>query len=250
MSKIFILLLSISLFLASCSSNVSLDNTPTISTNESVNTDTEFIDKIIFLGESTTYHLKSRGVLKNGTKTLQVWGPKSGTLMLDTTTCECRIVYPDTGEELELSQALKRKKPEYMMLTFGLNGASTFISRGKEYLKFCYQKLTDTIRTFSPQTEIYINSCFPVAKNMNMSNYTIDSKTLNEYINTINSWAYEFAIKNGFVYIDTASLLKNDSGYLSEKYQAEDGYHLNVEAYKTILERIKTIKSKGNGYDY
>lgn len=248
MSKALILLLAVTLLLVSCASSTQANDTPTALTDSTVSNN-EFIDKIIFLGESTTYHLKSRGVLRNGTKTLQVWAPRSGTLMLDTTTSECRIIFPDTGEELELSEALKKKQPEYMMLTFGLNGATNFIKRGKEYLKLCYQKLTDTILAASPDTEIYINSCFPVARNMDMSNYHIDSKTLNSYIDTINTWSYEFAIKRGLVYIDTASLLKNEEGYLSEIYQAEDGFHLNVSAYKKILEGIKNIKPKGTDYD-
>ena len=246
MSKLFILLLAITLLLVSCASSAQFDDAPTSIINTSTDSNDEFIDKIIFLGESTTYHLKSRGVLKDGKNTLQVWAPKSGTLMLDTGICECRIIFPDTGEELELSEALKKKQPEYMMLTFGLNGATAFINRGKEYLKLCYQKLTDTIIAASPDTEIYINSCFPIAKNMDMSSYKIDAKTLNSYIDTINSWAYEFAIKNGFIYIDTSSLLKDENGYLCKEYQMEDGFHLNTSAYQVILNKIKNINSKGD----
>ena len=107
------------------------------------------IDDIIFLGESTTYHLKSRGVLKDGKNTKQVWSPKSGTLMLDASTSDCRIVYPETNEEISLSEALKRKQPKIMTLTFGLNGAPSFITRGRDYFKFCYKKLLDTRENLS-----------------------------------------------------------------------------------------------------
>ena len=65
----------------------------------------EYIDSFVFIGESTTYHLKSRGVLSGGTNTDQVWGPKSGTLMLDPTTASCRIVYPETNEEIDIAEA-------------------------------------------------------------------------------------------------------------------------------------------------
>ena len=112
MLKIFVLALVILILISSCSQTAQNEDVPTMSSDESIQSDAEFIDKIIFLGESTTYHLKSRGVLKDGTKTLQVWAPKSGTLMLDSTTYECRIIYPDTGEEIELSEALKKKRPE------------------------------------------------------------------------------------------------------------------------------------------
>ena len=241
MSKIILLFITFTILFTSCSkvnSNLSTD-IPTISTEASIQKDESFIDEFVFLGESTTYHLKSRGVLSEGTKTKQVWAPKSGTLMLDFSTCDCRIVFPETNQEMELTEALQIKHPKYMMLTFGLNGATNFFSQGKNYFQACYQKLIDTIRSASPDTEIYINSCFPVAKNMDMSNYKIDSKTLNNYIDTINLWAKELALKNELKYINTASTLKDSSGYLNKKFQLEDGYHLNASAYKTILEYIK-----------
>ena len=245
-----ILLFLILLILTSCSQNTYTENkdSPALSTQIDTQTNNSFIDEFIFLGESTTYHLKSRGVLKDGNKTKQVWAPKSGTLMLDISTSECRIILPETNNEIELSDALINTQPKYMMLTFGLNGASGFISRGKEYFHQCYQKLINTIKSSSPNTIIYINSCFPVAKNMDMSNYKIDSKTLNSYINTINEWAREFSIKNELIYINTASVIKNSEGFLDSAYQTADGFHLNASAYKQILEYIKT-HPKGEIYE-
>lgn len=203
-----------------------------------------YLDDITFLGESTTYHLKSRGVLSGGKNTTQVWAPKSGTLMLDASICECRIIYPETKEEISLEEALKRKKPKYMLLTFGLNGATAFISKGESYFRYCYQKLIDLICKCSPDTKIIINSSFPVAKSMDMSRYTIDSKTLNSYINTINGWAKALANENGALYTDTASRLKDREGYLKPSLQAEDGYHLNESAYREILSFLNENRYK------
>jgi aminoglycoside 3-N-acetyltransferase len=108
---------------------------------ESSDAGQKYIDSFIFLGESTTYHLKSRGVLSGGTETTQVWAPKSGTLMLDHTISECRIVYPQSKAEMELGEALRHNKPKYILLTFGLNGAVASVSRGENYFKGCYGKL-------------------------------------------------------------------------------------------------------------
>lgn len=241
MIKVILYLCTISLLLTSCGASTAKD-TPLpviISTEEETNNKSEnCIDDIIFLGESTTYHLKSRGVLNGGKETKQVWAPKSGTLMLDATICECRIVYPKTNEELALEEALKREQPKIMLLTFGLNGATNFISRKKEYFKLCYQKLIDLIKTTSPKTKIIINSCFPIAANMDMSRYSIDAKTLNSYIDTLNIWAEEVAYENNINYANSASKLKDSHGYLNSTLQAEDGYHLNIEAYKLILEYL------------
>ena len=200
----------------------------------------KYIDSFVFLGESTTYHLKSRGVLSGGADTCQVWGTKSGTLMLDHSTYNCRIVYPETNEELDISDALSRKKPEYILLTFGLNGAAANISKGSEYFTGCYQKLINAIQESSPDTTIILQSCFPVAENMDMSNFSINVTTLNQYIDIINGWTMDLAKRLSVGYLNTSEILKNSKGFLYNEYQAGDGYHLTKEAYIKILEYIKT----------
>lgn len=200
----------------------------------------EYINSFIFLGESTTYHLKNRGVLSGGQSTTQVWGPKSGTLMLDRSTASCRIVYPESNEEIDIADAVQRKKPQYMLLTFGLNGASKSISYGAEYFKGCYTKLIDTIHTASPSTVIILQSCFPVAKNMDMSSYSVNAATLNEYIDKINAWTHELAAEKGLGYLNTSEILKDQNGFLRYEYQVGDGYHLTADAYRKMLYYMRT----------
>ena len=245
-----IICLLIPLILTSCSINISDTSTPPIpaiateNIENNGNKTTNYVNDIIFLGESTTYHLKSRGVLSGGKETKQVWAPKSGTLMLDTSINDCRIIYPELNQELSLSEALQKKKPKMMLLTFGLNGETNFISRGDSYFKYCYQKLIDEIKNNSPNTEIIINSCFPIAKNMDMSRYSVDAKTLNSYIDIINNWALEIAEKNGLHFTNSASVIKDPEGFLATKFQVEDGYHLNGEAYKLILKYLNNDLQK------
>ena len=251
MSKFLFIIIAVALILCSCGDSVNLNDATNINTaindeNQSCEAKSYIsIDDIIFLGESTTYHLKSRGVLTNGTETTQVWAPRSGTLMLDNTTSDCRIIYPENGKETALCTALELKKPKYIMLTFGLNGATNFIKRGEAYFKYCYQKLTDEIKRASPNTKIIINSCFPIAESMDMKSYTIDASELNSYINTINLWASNFANENQFQYINTASAIKNETGFLDEGLQVGDGYHLNASAYYKILDVIKNTEANG-----
>ena len=255
--------LSLTLNTVSCSSfakSSNIDNTRSILHAEispsqsvaylpqSVDLGQEYIDSFIFLGESTTYHLKNRGVLSGGTETLQVWGPKSGTLMLDRSVSSCRIVYPETGEELDISEAMQKKKPKYLLLTFGLNGATSSISKGSEYFKSCYSRLISTLLEASPSTNIIIQSCFPVAENMDMRGYSVTACTLNQYIDIINSWSAQLAADLSIGYLNTAEILKDDMGFLKTEYQAGDGYHLTKSAYVEILKYIRThgYKEKSN----
>lgn len=202
----------------------------------------EYLDSIVFLGESTTYHMKSRGVLKGGFETDQVWAPQSGTLMLDQSTAHCRIVYPESGEELDLSEALRRKKPTVMMLTFGLNGAVSNLSRGEEYFKSNYKRLISAVKENSPNSKIIIQSCFPVAKNIDPSLFSVDSATLNIYIDRLNLWASELALSEGVGYLNSSEILKDEMGYLRDDFQVGDGYHLTRSAYEEILYYIRTHK--------
>ena len=50
--------------------------------SESTDEEKTYIDKLIFIGDSTTYGLKYYGVLSEGKSTTQVWTPSSGTLAL------------------------------------------------------------------------------------------------------------------------------------------------------------------------
>ena len=199
-----------------------------------------YLDGFIFFGESTTYHMKSRGVLSGGTATGQVWGPDSGTVNLDATTVSILIRYPETGEYIPFSEAIRRAKPPRILLTFGLNGAVRNVRLGAEYYKSCYGALIDVIREASPETEILLQSCFPIAASMDVSRYTVSAKELNSYISRINGWVLELAEARGLGYLNTAEALRDEHGFLREEYQAGDGYHLNEDAYRIILEYIRT----------
>ena len=257
--KLLILTLAVSLvlFLFSCNSADKKKNNPKESTtNVPADTDAaslcdtllgetedrgmSYIDSFIFIGESTTYHMKNRGVLSGGTGTKQIWAPRSGTMTLDLTCDKIKIIYPETGEELTFYEASTKKRPEYVIMTFGLNGAVQNIKRGEDYFKTCYKKLINSVRSASPNTKIILQSAFPVADNMDMSSYSVSVETLNEYIDTINSWTYNIAVEENVRYLDTAEVLCDENNNLLSEYQSGDGYHLTKEAYEKILYYIRT----------
>ena len=200
----------------------------------------EYLDSFIFFGESTTYHLKNRGVLRGGKETTQVWGADNGTAILDTTIASFRIRYPETGELLTISEATGRKKPERIFLCFGLNGAVQFKKRGDAYFKDCYRILLREIRAASPNTKIVIASCFPVAENMDMSRYSITLDELNAILDELNAWALSLCEEEGISYLAVDEVLKDENGRLKKEYQNGDGHHLTREAYLEILSYLRT----------
>ena len=193
---------------------------------------TEYLDDIVFIGDSTTYSFLYYGKLNGGTDSKQVWTPASRTLTLSyalTTT----ILYPDTGEEITIEQAVMRKKPRIIVITLGVNGVSFM---NEEYFVSVYTKLVNMIAAASPDTKIILQSIFPVARTWEKM-----ESINNEKINRANEWIRCIADDCGVRYLDTISVLAVDAGgYLPVSYQNGDGLHLNSNACDIVLRYIRT----------
>ena len=177
----------------------------------------EYQDKIVFLGDSTTYSLLYYGVLSGGKDSLQVWTPKSRTLSLDlalTTT----ILYPETGDEITIKEAVAQKKPEK-----------------KDYFISVYTKLVKLIQDASPDTEIILQSIYPVARSWEKT-----KSINNERIRLANEWICQVAEDCGIHYLDTIRVLADEEGFLPESYQNGDGLHLNAASCGIVLNYIRT----------
>ncbi len=191
----------------------------------------EYIDKLIFLGDSTTYGLRANKVLKDGKETKQVWTPTNGYITLSSVNTVL-IWYPDTDEELTIKDAAAKKKPEYLVITLGVNGVSFM---GEEYFKKEYGKLIESIQEASPDTKIILQSIFPVA-----SNYESLKSINNEKIDTANRWICQLADEYKIKYLDTNSVLRGSDGWLVSSYQNGDGLHLTAEGLNLELNNLRT----------
>ncbi len=246
--SIYLMISALLLSLVSCNSRSSKDLGECIDTGLQSNTilgvtedmGDEYIDSLIFVGESTTYHIKDRGVLRGGKETTQVWAPRCGTINLDMSTATLDILYPDANEEMTISEAAARAKPRFIIFTFGLNGAVQNIRRGEEYYKKCYRALLLSVRDASPSTKIIIQSAPPIARDMDMSNYSIDAEALQSYIDRINLWSLSLCEELGLRYLNTAEALKDKNGFLLSEFDVGDGHHLTTAAYEKMLEYIRT----------
>lgn len=191
----------------------------------------EYIDNIIFLGDSTTHGLKSYKMLKDERDTKQVWTPVNGTLTLSQASI-VKILYPDTDEEILIIEAVKNKKPSIMIITLGVNGIS-FMK--EDYFKNEYIKLINSIKDESPNTLIILQSIFPVARS-----YANQDSINNEKITAANQWIIDIAAETGVKYLNTNSVLTDEEGYLPEEYQNGDGIHFNETAFNIELDYIRT----------
>ena len=201
-----------------------------------------YIGKLIFLGESTTYGLQRYGLLPGGTNTVQVWTGASciensirsaGTLSLSPVITSTKLYYPDEGIALTISEALLAKKPEYLVVTLGLNNGASYYT--EDEFKQCYRLLLNDVVKSAPQTEIILQSIFPVARTCQIIAYTP------EKIDLCNRWIVDLAKEYGIKYLDTISVLRDEDGYLLPQYDnGGDGIHLNAEGLSAVLAYIRT----------
>ncbi len=191
----------------------------------------EYINRIVFLGDSTTYGLIKYGMLTDGKQTKQVWTPVSGTLTLSYATIST-ILYPEDDTEILITEAVTRSKPDILVITLGINGVSFM---DEAYFKSEYTKLILLIREASPDTKIILQSIFPVARSY------INKKSINnEKIAEANGWIAAIADETGVKYANTASVLAGPDGYLPEEYQNGDGLHLNKLSFAVELNYLRT----------
>ena len=190
-----------------------------------------YIDRLTFLGDSTTNGLKEYGVLSGGTATTQVWTPASGTLTLYLWNA-ASIVYPETGAEMTIADAVETKKPEYLVITLGVNGVAEL---EEDAFKIYYTDIINCVKEASPSTRIICNSIYPVE-----NDYEHIDQISNEKINTANGWILDVAEATGTRYADSCSVLKAADGSLREELGNGDGLHLNADGYNAVLEYLRT----------
>lgn len=202
----------------------------------------EYLDKMIFLGESTTYGLWRYGVLSDGHQTTQVWtgatysdgrSQCTGTLSLSPSIAQTMIYYPKDGRPMTIAQAIRKAKPQYLVITLGLNNGASYYT--EEQFKQCYRILLNSIIDASEEVAIILQSLFPVAKTCTISAYTPDRIAL------CNTWIHDLALEYDLKYLDTVSCLADSEGYLNPEYDnGGDGIHLNETGLRAVTQYIRT----------
>ncbi len=193
----------------------------------------DYLDRLVFLGDSTTYgigYYYEQGYTELCPSS-QVWTPASGTLTLSQYNI-ATIVYPETGEELTITEAVTQAEPEYLYITLGVNGVGFM---DEEWFKRDYSALVESIRAASPDTKIVLNSIYPVA-----ASYAHQDEISNENIRVANGWIEQVAADTGCRFLYSYEAVVDESGNLPEERQNGDGIHLNGEAFTEVMYYIRT----------
>ena len=193
----------------------------------------EYLDKFVFLGDSTTFGIGA--YYSQGYEDLcppsQIWTPANGTLTLAYYSIAA-VVYPETGEELPIAEAMARRKPEYMMVTLGINGVAFM---DEEWFIRDYTSLVRSLQEASPDSRIILNSIYPIARS-----YQYQNDINNEKIRAANGWVEQIAADTGVRFLNSYECLVGEDGYLPEEDPNGDGLHLTGEAFTKVMEYIRT----------
>jgi hypothetical protein len=230
-NRIFLcLFLALSLILAGCEGDMAseVDSPPADEVSRPTAEKTAFPSALIFVGDSTTAHMASRSALREE----QVWATKSRYLNLGPRVCEEKIVLPGTGEELTVAEAAARVKPAFLVVTLGIDYGVYYYRNEPLKFAFYYGKLVDGIRAASPDTEIILQSVYPVGR---------ESAVITpEMVRKANETVKRVAEERGLFFLDTYPLLVDKEGYLAPEYcSSADGIHLTRAAYEVVLSHMK-----------
>ncbi len=193
----------------------------------------EYIDKFVFLGDSTTYGLGAYGILPF----TQIWADSIGTLALFNWEIDPIAYYdpadPYNAQSLSIPDCAARRQPEYLMITLGINGIAFLDEDGfKDY----YVRMIQAIQQASPDTKIICQSIYPV-----IDSY-VPNGISNEKVNAANRWVYDIAAQTGVRYLNSHDVLMDGSGQLNGDYTDDTamGIHLNAAGFSVLLENIRT----------
>lgn len=141
------------------------------------------------------------------------------------------IMFTEVGGTLVYDKAAENN-PEYICIMLGTNGIA--------YLEadFMSEKMSlfiDELRTNCPESEIVLISIPPVT-----AEHEIDVPETNiDRIKLYNSCIEKLAEEKDVIWVETYSILCDDTGFLAEEYAETDGLHLKIHAYPVILSRIQ-----------
>ena len=203
----------------------------------------DYLDKIVFMGDSTTYGLHVYSDLYPR----QIWTPASGTMDLFDMTNKSIALPTDAHrsewKEVRIADALSTVKPEILIVTLGVNYSTDFSNwtdeRKEEYFKLQIENIINLVKTNSPDTKLIFQSIYPVIDSVLVSK---GSGIRQSRIDTRNSWLYQTCEKHGIPVLKTEDILKDANGQLKVEYNTYhlDGIHLNPPAFEAVLKYVKT----------
>ena len=206
---------------------------PPVRLGETPDAGREYLDKLYILGDSTTYWMGyyfAHGYEEDLIPSSHIWTGPTGTMTL-AYYATTPIVY-ETGEQISIREAVEREKPEYLVITLGVNGISFM---DEEWFVRAYTEIIDIVKDASPETKIICNSIYPIS-----TTYPHQRDVNNDKIRTANGWIEQIAADTGTRFLNSFESVVDEDGNLPVDSTRGDGLHMNGDAYSRVTYYFRT----------
>ncbi|WP_432651246.1 GDSL-type esterase/lipase family protein [Huintestinicola sp.] len=187
--------------------------------------DSEFFSSDLFIGDSISTGYSLYGFLDDKNVYAKVGLNPSTVLTKSVSTC-----YGEIG----ISTMLSYTMPKRVYIMLGSNGIQ-WLSVGN--MLQSTDTLVDLIKETCPDCEVVIISVPPVTAGYDS---TVDDVDVMAKINEYNTSLRSYCTANNMLFVDAASILKDETGYFNSTYAESDGMHFKSSAYKTLLSKIQS----------
>ncbi len=208
----------------------------------------DYLKRVVFLGDSTTYHMHHYTDLDDS----QIWVPQDGTLDLNDITNKS-VALPIDGVDFRkwvdapITSVLSAQKPDILIVTLGINFSPFYgkeehgwtMDKKETYFKLQISNIKKIVDKYSPETKLVFQTIYPV----------IDSELIedglpirNEHVKLRNSWLVEICEELNIPVLKTEDVLMDNNGELKKEFNTYhlDGVHINPEGYNAILNYVRT----------
>ena len=207
------------------SGHYQIDNASTALLTETADAGTDYLNDILFLGDSNTVRLYNNGLIS-----LQQFCAKEG-IGTQVALNEGIVTFKRDSNHYTIPQAVAMMKPRRVVMTFGTNDT------GMEVPDFIahYTALIQAIQQSYPYTDIIVNTVPPVPADH--SNYPhMDQAKIDDF----NMALLEMCEQLGVRFLNSAETLKGSDGYGIADYYTSGDIHLKSAGLKAVLNYLRT----------
>ena len=207
------------------SGHYQIDNASTALLTETADAGTDYLNDILFLGDSNTVRLYNNGLIS-----LQQFCAKEG-IGTQVALNEGIVTFKKDPNHYTIPQAVAMMKPRRVVMTFGTNDT------GMEVPDFIahYTALIQAIQQSYPYTDIIVNTVPPVPADH--SNYPhMDQAKIDDF----NMALLEMCEQLGVRFLNSAEALKGSDGYGIADYYTSGDIHLKSAGLKAVLNYLRT----------
>lgn len=185
----------------------------------------EYFTDAVFIGDSMMEYVEMLGELPTANYVWQIG-------MSPASAGRKQFRIKGTNARLTTYEKAAEYNPKKLYILLGSNGLDNY---AVSYIIADYERLADALITNFPDALIYVIAPPPMSYKRMTGDHYVPVKRYANFATELQA----LAERRHFYYIDLYHLLVNDEGYLPDKYNAGDGFHLSNRAYSILVEQVR-----------